>query len=57
MFLSRETVSKLYQIVYETNSSAVYLSRDTRDNDTALLLVEALVTVQTVLNDIINYTY
>ena len=59
MFLSREIdikLSKLYQIVYivctvgcdvtitSANSIAVSLSRDTRDQYTALLLAEVLVT-------------
>ena len=60
MFLSQEidkkTVSKLYQIVYivctvrhyvtktSANSSAVYWSCVSRDNDTAMLLAEVIVT-------------
>ena len=76
MFLSQEidkTVSKLYQIVYivctvrydvtitSTNSIAVSLSRDTRNQYTALLLAEVLMTlyrtVQTIRNNIIQYIY
>ena len=66
-------MSKLYQIVYivctvgydvtitSANSIAVSLSRDTRDQYTALSWAEVfgdvMRTVQTIRNNIINYIY
>ena len=72
MFLSREIDIKLcqnytksyivctvehYVTKTSANSSAVSLSRDTRDQYNALLLVEVSATVQTIRNNIINYIY